>query len=364
MDLKTAFWRGKSVFLTGHTGFKGGWLSLWLQQMGANVTGYALEPSTQPNLFSIAKVALGMRSIIGDIRDAAALTRAMRATNPDIVIHMAAQPLVRASYADPVATYSTNVMGTVFLLEAVRQTETVRAVVNVTTDKCYENREQRAGYRETDALGGFDPYSSSKACAELVTASYRNSYFGTDTSHARAVALASARAGNVIGGGDWADGRLVPDILAAFERDQPVSIRSPQATRPWQHVLEPLRGYLNLAERLHDDGAAFAEAWNFGPLDENTRSVAYIVESLAQRWGNGASWHADMTQHPHEAGQLSLDSTKAASRLGWRPVLQLDDALSLVVDWRVAHRSGSDMRKFTESQINAYQRRVVAQKFA
>ena len=352
------FWCDKKVFLTGHTGFKGSWLSLWLQQLGAEVTGYALPPPTNPSLFDVAHVAQGMKSIIGDIRDGVMLNNAMREAAPDIVIHMAAQPLVRRSYVDPVETYSTNVMGTVHLLEAVRQTQSVRAVVNVTTDKCYENKEWVWGYRENESMGGFDPYSSSKGCAELVTAAYRNSFFNAQKYSEHQVALATARAGNVIGGGDWAEDRLIPDILAAFEKAQPVVIRNPHATRPWQHVLEPLRGYLTLAEKLCTDGTAFAEAFNFGPQSDDAQPVEWIVKQLASKWADGASWKIDSGDHPHEANYLKLDISKAGHRLNWQPAMRLDQALSLIVDWARERQAGSDMRTFTQSQIQAYQAQV------
>jgi CDP-glucose 4,6-dehydratase len=351
------FWSGKRVFLTGHTGFKGGWLSLWLQKLGVDLIGYGLNPPTQISLFQKANVGQGMRSIIGDIRDSAKLTSALCDAAPEIVIHMAAQPLVRESYIDPLETYSTNVMGTVHLFEAARQSESVRAVLNVTTDKCYENYGSLMPFRENDALGGYDPYSSSKACSELVTASYRNSYFNPLTYSQHKVALASARAGNVIGGGDWSEGRLVPDILAAFTLGEPVLIRSPLAVRPWQHVLEPLRGYLTLAEHLLGYGASFAEAFNFGPREEDVRPVEWIVNQLGSLWGGPAVWRLQPDQQPHEASQLRLDLSKTASRLGWRPELYLDDGLQLTVDWVRAALNGQDMHKFTLSQITAYQNR-------
>lgn len=358
LGVKPSFWRGKRVFLTGHTGFKGGWLSLWLQQLGAELTGYALQPPTQPSLFEKADVVRGMRSIIGDIRDSATFIAAVREAEPDILIHMAAQPLVRRSYIDPVETYSTNVMGTVHLLEAVRQCHSVRAVVNVTTDKCYENREWLWPCRENEAMGGYDPYSSSKGCAELVTGAYRNSYFNANTYAQHQVALASARAGNVIGGGDWAEDRLVPDILGAFSRGKPVMIRNPHAVRPWQHVLEPLRGYLTLAERLFADGAAYAEAFNFGPREDDAQPVEWIVRQLAAKWGDSAVWRVDGGHHPHEASLLRLDVSKAAHRLGWRPVLNLEAGLQLTVDWVRAALAGQDMRAYTLKQINDYQTRI------
>jgi CDP-glucose 4,6-dehydratase len=353
--MNPTFWRGKKVFVTGHTGFKGSWLSLWLQQLGAEVTGYALQPSTNPNLFEIAQVAQGMTSIIGDIRDGPMVANAMRQAAPDIVIHMAAQPLVRRSYADPVETYSTNVMGTVHLLEAVRQTPSVSAVVNVTTDKCYENKEWVWGYRENEPMGGFDPYSSSKGCAELITAAYRNSFFNALKHSEHKVALATARAGNVIGGGDWAEDRLIPDILRAIQNGQNVHIRNPHATRPWQHVLEPLSGYLALAERLSGAiGKEYAESWNFGPRDEDARPVQWIVEKLVSTWGNGAGWQLVGGVHPHEASYLKLDISKANARLDWVPKWPLHTALEHILAWHKAYLLGADMRNLTLKQISIY----------
>ena len=343
------FWRGKRVFLTGHTGFKGSWLSLWLQSLGSQVQGYAQAPPTTPSLFEVARVAEGMGSTIGDVRDLAGLQAAMNAFKPDIVIHMAAQALVRLSYAEPVATYATNVMGTVHVLEAVRQTGGVRAVVNVTTDKCYENREWVWGYREDEAMGGHDPYSSSKGCSELVTSAYRRSFFA-----AGGPALGSARAGNVIGGGDWALDRLVPDVLRAFGQGQPALIRNPHATRPWQHVLEPLSGYLTLAQRLYEQGGEHAEAFNFGPADDDARPVQWIVQRLAERWGADAQWQRDGGQHPHEAHYLKLDITKARARLGWQPRWPLATALHHIVQWQQAWLAHQDMRAFTLRQITQY----------
>lgn len=344
-----SFWQGKRVLITGHTGFKGSWLALWLKILGAEVAGYALAPPTNPNLFDAARVVDGMASIIADIRDQERLNSVVAQYRPEIVFHLAAQALVRPSYEDPVGTYAANVMGTVNLLEAVRRNGCVRAVVSVTSDKCYENREWLWPYRENDPLGGHDPYSSSKACAELVTAAYRNSFF------AQGPALASARAGNVIGGGDWARDRLVPDIMRAFLAGQPVVVRNSGAIRPWQHVLEPLNGYLLLAERLWQEGQAFAEAWNFGPLAEDARPVSWIVEQLSAGWGEGAGWDHDRTVQPHEAGTLKLDSSKARARLGWRPKLALAGALDWVAAWYKAHGQGQDMRRVTELQIAEYQ---------
>ncbi len=354
VEMTTTFWRGKKVFLTGHTGFKGSWLSLWLQAMDAQVTGFALPPPTNPSLFEVANVAQGMDSLIGDIRDADALSRAMRDAAPDIVIHMAAQPLVRYSYVNPVETYSTNVMGTVHLLEAVRQTPSVRAVVNVTSDKCYDNKEWVWGYRENEPMGGFDPYSNSKGCAELVASAYRNSFFNPAKYSEHKVALASVRAGNVIGGGDWAADRLIPDILRAISDGKPVVIRSPHAIRPWQHVLEPLSGYLLLAQRLYEQGVEFAEGWNFGPNDEDAKPVQWIVERLTEQWGDGASWQLDGGNHPHEAHYLKLDCSKAKMRLHWQPRWHLAHTLNMIVAWQRAWQAKQDMRSFTLKQIEQY----------
>lgn len=353
--MNPAFWHGKRVLLTGHTGFKGSWLSLWLQSMGAQVVGYALAPPTNPSLFEMAEVGQGMTSILGDVRDSAKLQAIFAQYGPEIVIHLAAQPLVRYSYQNPVETYATNVMGTVHLLEAVRNTPGVKVVINVTSDKCYENREWVWGYRENEPMGGYDPYSNSKGCVELVSASYRASFFNASSYAQHGVALATARAGNVIGGGDWAPDRLIPDILGAFEQGKCVDIRNPQAIRPWQHVMEPLRGYLTLAERLFEQGPNFAEGWNFGPHDDDAKPVSWIVAQLAALWDTDAQWQIDAGERPHEANYLKLDISKARSRLGWQPVLRLDDALRLVVDWYRQHHVGSAIRALTLSQIHTYQ---------
>ncbi len=348
------FWNGKRVFITGHTGFKGSWLSLWLQSLGAEIAGFALQPPTNPSLFELAHVAEGMTSVEGDLRDLAALQQAMTEFQPEIVFHLAAQPLVRRSYQAPVETYSTNVLGTVHLLEAVRQTASVKAVVDITSDKCYENREWVWGYRESDRLGGYDPYSSSKACAELVAASYRNSFFNPAQYAEHGVALATVRAGNVIGGGDWAADRLIPDILQAMMRRESVLIRSPHATRPWQHVLEPLHGYLMLAERLYSDGAAYGEGWNFGPDDINVKPVSWIADALYEQWGDGLNWQQDGPPKAHENTYLKLDCTKARAILGWMPKLDIKTTLHWIVDWTKAYQHESDMRQYTEAQIERF----------
>lgn len=353
--MNPAFWQGKRVLITGHTGFKGSWLSLWLQSMGAQVVGYALAPPTKPSMFEVAEVGKEMTSITGDIRDLKYLCKVFAEHQPEIVIHMAAQPLVRHSYIEPVETYSTNVMGTVNLLEAVRSTGSVKAVVNVTSDKCYENREWAWGYRENEAMGGYDPYSSSKGCAELVTNAYRNSFFNSSTiNNQQSTALASVRAGNVIGGGDWADDRLIPDIMRAITQGKPVNIRNPHAIRPWQHVLEPLSGYLMLAQRLYDEGAAYAEGWNFGPNDADAKPVQWIVETLTKSWGEGASWVLDGGDHPHEAHYLKLDCSKAKARLAWQPKWHLTETLDKIIAWHRAHQAGNDMRSVTLGQIAQY----------
>lgn len=343
------FWRGKRVLITGHTGFKGSWLSLWLQSMGATLRGIALEAPTDPALFTVARVAHGMEHYITDIRDFNAVKAQMDDFQPEIVIHMAAQPLVRLSYSLPVETYATNVMGTVHVLEAARHANSVRAIVNVTTDKCYENREWVWGYRENEPMGGHDPYSCSKGCAELVSSSYRNSFLKEE-----AIAMATARAGNVIGGGDWGPDRLVPDVLRALENGHPVLIRSPLAIRPWQHVLEPLSGYLLLAERLYLHGQLNAEGWNFGPLDEDARSVKWIVEHLCANWGGSATWDLQPGDHPHEANFLKLDISKVRQRLGWTPRWTLEVALKYITEWHQAWMHGADMRTICLKQINQF----------
>ena len=349
--VNSAFWQNKRVLLSGHTGFKGSWLSLWLQSMGADLHGLALAPPTAPALFNEAHVGKGMTSLVGDIRDYATVLAAMEKCRPEIVIHMAAQPLVRYSYQAPVETYATNVMGTVHVLEAARQVGTARTIVNVTTDKCYENKEWVWGYREDEPMGGYDPYSNSKGCAELVTGAYRRSYFRQS-----GIALASARAGNVIGGGDWAADRLIPDILRSFEKGQPVIIRNPHAIRPWQHVLEPLSGYLTLAQRLFNDDQTVAEGWNFGPHDEDARPVQWIVEHMAELWGHGASWQQDGGDHPHEANYLKLDISKAGARLGWRPRWPLATALQQIVDWHRTWIDKGDVRAACLRQIDQFNR--------
>ena len=354
--MKPEFWRGKRVFLTGHTGFKGSWMSLWLQSLGARVTGYALKPTTNPNLFDVANVAGGMRSVIGDVRDLQYLQKTMHETMPEIVIHMAAQPLVRYSYINPVETYSTNVMGSVHLLEAVRNIQGVKAVIIVTSDKCYKNREWLWGYREDETMGGYDPYSSSKGCAELVTAAYRSSFFNPKSYQEHGVAVASVRAGNVIGGGDWAEDRLIPDFIRAIVAGKRLAIRSPNAIRPWQHVLEPLSGYLLLAEKLYTDGNLFSEAWNFGPDDNDAKSVEWIVNHLVSHWGDGANFSIDTSAASlHEAHFLKLDCSKAKMQLGWKPQWNVDETIERICAWHKAHLSGQNMKDYVLDEIKQYQ---------
>ena len=342
-------WKGRRVFLTGHTGFKGSWLALWLTDLGAEVTGFALPPPTSPSLFELANVADLVDHRVGDIRDLAALQAALADAQPDVVFHLAAQPLVRLSYETPVETYATNVMGTVHLLEAIRQVGGVKAAICITSDKCYENREWVWPYRESDPMGGHDPYSSSKGCAELIVSAYRKSFLAAD-----GVALASVRAGNVIGGGDWAADRLIPDIVRALEAGEAPVIRNPESVRPWQHVLEALGGYILLADRLLDGETALADAFNFGPSDDDTRPVGWIVDRMLRRWGSNQGWERFAGEQPHEAHLLTLDCAKARAELGWRPALDLDAALGYIVDWHKAIAAGADPHATSIGQIRDY----------
>lgn len=349
------FWEKKRVFITGHTGFKGSWLSLWLHSLGAIVTGYALDPPTDPSLFELCKIGNLVKSITGDVRNSKLLNQAMIGANPEIIIHMAAQSLVRDSYKDPVETYSTNVMGTVNLFEAVRKCKGVKAVINVTTDKCYENREWYWGYRENEPMCGYDPYSNSKACSELVTSSYRSSFFNSKDYETHGVGIASARSGNVIGGGDWATDRLIPDCVRSILKGEKILIRNPQAIRPWQHVLEPLSGYLMLAEKLYEKGPRYAEAWNFGPNDQDAKNVEWIVKKICAKWGQNVSYVIDKGEHPHEAHYLKLDCSKAKSELCWYPKWNLEYAIDKVMEWVRAYRNGQDLYKVGLRQIEEYE---------
>jgi CDP-glucose 4,6-dehydratase len=355
MTLNRSFWKGRRVFLTGHTGFKGSWLSLWLHSLGAEVTGFALDPPTEPSLFAQARVEGCLRSLSGDIRDYPTLKEAIAECRPEVVLHMAAQSVVRTSYVNPIENYATNVMGTAHIFEAIRTLGRPCVIVNVTSDKCYENREWIWGYRENEPMGGKDPYSNSKACAELITSAYRESFFTPETIEKHGIALGSARAGNAIGGGDWTPHQLIPDLIRAFMAGKSCLIRNPTAYRPWQFALEPLRGYLMLAERLSEDAHRFASGWNFGPVDTDVQPVSWIADTLVRLWGDGASWQLDSGSHPHEARALKLDASKAGTYLNWRPVLPLADALAWVVEWYRGLQEDSDMQKVTLAQIQRYE---------
>jgi CDP-glucose 4,6-dehydratase len=353
--LNRSFWNGRRVFVTGHTGFKGSWLCLWLHALGADVTGYSLDPPTQPNLFEQANVANCVRSIRGDIREFAALKSALAECNPAVVLHMAAQSVVKRGYDDPIETYSSNVMGTVHLFEALRQISKPCVVVNVTSDKCYANREWVWGYREDEPMGGRDPYSNSKGCAELVTTAYRESFFSAAAIERHGIAVASARAGNAVGGGDWTSDQLIPDLMRAFLAGKPCMIRNPSAFRPWQFVMEPLRGYLTLAERLAEDPSGVASGWNFGPGEGDAKPVSWIADHLMRSWGQDAAWSQDPATHPREAHALKLDISKASVCLDWHPVIPLTRTLEWIVEWYRAFQSGADLRKLTEAQIERYE---------
>jgi len=346
--IDSEFWQGKRVFLTGHSGFKGSWLSLWLFSLGAEVKGYSLNPPTSPSLFNEAKIDSIIESCVGDIRDQDTLYKSMVSFNPDILIHMAAQSLVRYSYDEPIETYEVNVIGTAKVLEVARSCSNLKAIVNITTDKCYENDDRAAGYKENDSMGGYDPYSSSKGCAELVTSSYRRSFLQD-----QGIGLASVRAGNVIGGGDWADDRLIPDILKSFENGNSVIVRNPQATRPWQHVLEPLSGYLVLAQKLYQNPKEYAEGWNFGPNEQDVKPVEWILDKMISKWPN-SSWELDKNSSPHEAGFLKLDISKAKSKLGWSPLWGLSDTLEKIVNWHQAWLNKEDMQVVCLAEIKEY----------
>lgn len=354
MKINRGFWKGKKVFLTGHTGFKGSWMSLWLSLLGAKVRGYSLQPpATMHSLFHELKIEKLVDSHIGDIRDYGALYKSMVEFNPDVLIHMAAQPLVRYSYREPVETYETNVMGTVNVLESARFCANLKSIVNITTDKCYENDGRVSGYTEEDPMGGYDPYSSSKGCAELVSSAYRRSFLQD-----KGVGLASVRAGNVIGGGDWAEDRLVPDILKSFANSVPVVVRNPKATRPWQHVLEPLSGYLILAQRLYQEPERYSGGWNFGPEGDDVKSVDWILDQMISKWPN-SSWSLDTCSNPHEAAFLALDISKAKSMLGWHPTWKLDHTLNRIVDWHRAWLSGEDMQQKSFREIEEYMKDMI-----
>ena len=343
------FWNGKKVLITGHTGFKGSWLTFRLKMLGAEVCGYSLAPDTQPNLFENLNLAQEVKSVIGDIRDLSNFQKTVQDFQPEIIFHLAAQSLVRKSYRQPVDTYSTNVIGTVNILEAVRFSESVKSVVIVTTDKVYENKEWHWAYRENERLGGFDPYSNSKACAELAVSAYRNSFFSD-----RETLIATARAGNVIGGGDWSEDRLLPDVFRSLIFGEKLEIRNPASIRPWQHALEPLDGYMKLAEKLYNGEKNFAEAWNFGPSEEDSKPVGWILEEIKRIWNEPVNWEISTEKQPHEARLLKLDSTKAKAELGWLPKLNLNEAVNLTAEWYRAFKDEKDLVKLTGEQINFY----------
>ncbi len=356
MVVNKKFWKGKKVLITGHTGFKGSWLSLWLQSIGTHIVGYSLPPPTKPSLFEVANVADGMCSINGDVRDIEHLKATIVKYQPEIIIHMAAQSLVRYSYIDPIETYTTNVLGTVNVLEAVRQIKGARKVLIITSDKCYKNNEWLWGYRENEPMGGHDPYSSSKGCAEIIISAYRHSYFPVENYDRHNVAIASARAGNVIGGGDWSDDRLIPDIMKAFMENRPVIVRNPNAVRPWQHVLEPLNGYLCLIEKLWANGPGFSSGWNYGPNDDDVCEVSWIVERMVKLWGENAQWDLDKDQNPHEANYLKLDCSKAKNILKWSPKLNLPATLEWIIKWYRNYQQNKDMRNYSEAEIRRYEK--------
>ncbi|OEU66316.1 MAG: CDP-glucose 4,6-dehydratase [Desulfobacterales bacterium S5133MH16] len=349
-----SFYRQKRILITGHTGFKGTWLSLLLLRLGARVIGFALDPPSIPSNFEVCNLESAITHIYGDVRNLEQLHGVFKKYEPEFVFHLAAQPLVRLSYAEPRMTYETNVMGTVNVFEAVRQARSVRVVLNITSDKCYENREWVWGYRENEPLGGYDPYSNSKACSELVTSAYRNSFFNHQDYSRHGVALASARAGNVIGGGDWGTDRLIPDCIRSILKNEPVKIRNPMAIRPWQHVLEPLCGYLMLGQKLYQEGPRFAQAWNFGPYDFDAKPVEWVVQRICALWGENASYAIDQGAHPHEAGYLKLNCAKARAELDWQPRWNLDSALEKIVEWTRAYQKGKDVREVCLKQIDEY----------
>lgn len=352
--IERKFWNKKRVFLTGHTGFKGAWLGMCLHQLGADVTGFALNPPTDPNLFELCKIGENIKSVIADIRDKNALKQSISESRPEIIIHMAAQALVIDSYRDPGYTFEVNAMGVSNLFEAVRKIDGIKSIVNVTTDKCYENKEWCWGYRENETLGGYDPYSASKACSEIITAAYRQSFFNPDEYRIHGIAIATARAGNVIGGGDWAPNRLLADCAKALLNGEKIIVRNPLSIRPWQYVLEPLKGYLMVAERLYKEGIKYAGAWNFGPSDEDAKPVEWIVKKICEKWGDGASYEVIGKDYPHEAGYLKLDCSKARALLSWKPVWELERALEKIIEWLKVYKSGGDLRSICNKQIEEY----------
>ncbi len=357
--MNKGFWNKKKVLVTGHTGFKGSWLSLWLQKVNANVTGFSKSIPTDPSLFEIADVENGMTSIMGNICDYGKLEKTINEFKPEIIIHMAAQAILRESYNNPIETYATNVMGTVNLLESIRKVGNVKVILNVTTDKCYEPNESSKGHIETDRLGGYDPYSNSKACSELVTASFRNSFFNPKEYQKHKTSLATCRAGNVIGGGDWGKDRLIPDIIRGILKNETIKIRNPNSTRPWQHVLDPLNGYLTLAEKLWSSGSKFSESWNFGPLEKDEKPVKWIVKKLTEQYSKNIMWDTDNNASPHEENHLKLNCTKANSKLNWLPKLNIEQGIEWTFSWYKKYEEKDNMREVTEEQIKEFEKRVV-----
>jgi len=358
MGLNKLFWKGRRVFITGHTGFKGSWLSFWLAELGADVKGFSLVPDVSPNLYDTLSLGNRIESVFGDIRNLDHLKRELAEFKPEVVFHMAAQAIVRTSYDDPIETFETNVIGTVNLLESVKFVKSIKAVISVTSDKCYENREWDWKYRESDPMGGWDPYSASKGCAELVTASFRRSYFQNGNSDSIKTGIATARAGNVIGGGDWSKDRLIPDIMRSFSKQEPVVIRNPAAVRPWQYILDLLHGYMVLAEKLYKDPKRYSEAWNFGPSESDERSVEFILNKMIETWGEGASWKLDKGVNPHEASYLKLDSSKSRMNLGWNTKVTLPSALESLTSWYKNYFYGADITEFTKSQIREFEKHI------
>tara|TARA_Y100000389_G_C17438100_1_gene506795 strand:+ start:412 stop:1497 length:1086 start_codon:yes stop_codon:yes gene_type:complete len=354
LEMNLDFWKGKKVFLTGHTGFKGSWLSLWLKNLGVELTGYSIDLNSQKSFFNDANISDGMNSIIGDIRDLDFLKKSVTEAKPDIIIHMAAQALVRDSYNNPVETYSTNIMGTVNVFEAAKECDSVRSLVNITSDKCYENKEREKGYSEDEPMGGYDPYSSSKGCAEIVASAYRSSFFKPNINK---IVMASARAGNVVGGGDWSKDRLIPDAIKSFYKNEAAIIRNPSAIRPWQFVLEPLRGYMMLAEKLYNGDYKYSSGWNFGPKNDDVRNVEWIIKNLSDKWGQNANWKYEKEESEilHEANYLKLDITKAENYLDWHPILNINETLELIIEWYKSFEAKENINKVSVNQIIKYQ---------
>jgi CDP-glucose 4,6-dehydratase len=351
--MNESFWKNKKILITGHTGFKGSWLTIWLKKLGADITGFSKSVPTNPSLFETANIGKNIKSVVGDIQNYEFLKETISECEPEIIFHMAAQSLVIKSYSNPIETFSTNIMGTVNLLYAVKETKKAKVVINITSDKCYENNESLEGYREDDPMGGYDPYSSSKGCAELITKSFRKSFFSSD--HENNIGLASVRAGNVIGGGDWAENRLIPDIISAIKNKENVKIRNPNAIRPWQHVLDPLNGYISLAEKVWDDQTKYSEGWNFGPEKNETKPVSWVIEKFNELWKNKINWVVGDNEL-HEANNLILNCQKAKSRLGWNSKINTETALEWTIEWYTKYFEGKNMMKVTEEQILEFQK--------